>query len=403
MIALTACTQQPNKAPNVTLGAVITSGNSTKILNQSQMDSVKSITLNTTTNKTASTDTIGKNAAFTLTGTEGDLLTLKPKAVDPDGDKVAYTYSSPFSSNGLWQTKDGDAGKYLVTVTASDGELTTSNDVLVIINPSNKPPVIDCPASISLKEGESINLKCNFFDKENDPLVIEYSGWMTSATYTTNYDSAGDHKVFVKASDGNTNVSKTIDIHVENVDRAPIFNVHLKDLTVVESDIVTLNPNVTDPDGDTLKLTYSDPITSKGVWKTAIGDGGTYPISVVASDGTLTTKESFTLTVKLLNTAPVMKFIPNISVEEGEQVIIKPEVVDREKDPITITYSGWMKSSSYTTTYDDAYPKGCDKTGCAATYKVTVTASDGVFNATQDVYVLVLDKNRPPQFVWPGQ
>lgn len=390
---LTACEEKTNTAPNVTLdGEMIKTGNSTVTIAAADLNKT------TTVEKT---DEAYKNVAYTLTGTEGDLITLKANAVDPDGDTVTYTYSSPFNKNGLWQTKDGDAGKYLITVTASDSKATTSADILVIVKASNKAPVIDCVSSLKVKEGDIINLNCNFFDKEDDKLDVKYSGWMTSKTFTTNYDSQGDHEVFLEVSDGIHTTKKTITVTVENVDRAPVFVVHLKDMTITESDVVTLAPEVTDPDkGDAITLTYSDPFSSKGIWKTALGDAGTYPISIVASDGTLSTKETFTLTVKMLNTAPVMKLIPDISVEEGDTVKIIADVTDREKDAITVTYSGWMKSASYTTTYDDANPKGCDEAGCSAKYKVTVKASDGVFEATQDVYVTVKDKNRPPVFVW---
>jgi len=384
---LTACQTKVNTAPNITLeGAMITSSNT--ILNQTPIN-------------TSSNETEYSGATYTITGTEGDLIKLELKAKDPDGDKLTYQYSEPFNDNGLWQTKDGDAGKYLVKVSVSDGKAESSADVLVIVKPSNKAPIIDCMDDLRVKEGETIELKCNFFDKENDPLVIEYSGWMTSTTYTTGYESAGKHKVFVKVSDGFHNVTKTINIVVDNVDRAPIFEEKIKDLTVVETDVITLKPKVFDPDGDSVKLIYSEPFNNNGVWKTKIGDAGTYPVSIVASSGELTTKETFTITVKMLNTAPVMKTIQNITVEEGETITLKPDVVDREEDMISITYSGWMKSSTYTTTYEDAYPKGCDTPGCSASYKVTVTASDGQYNVSQDIYVIVKDKNRPPQFVWP--
>ncbi|HIH32221.1 TPA: hypothetical protein HA235_05925 [Candidatus Woesearchaeota archaeon] len=384
----TACKPAVNTAPNITIdGAIITPSNAT-------------VTNVTTTKPTTAEPDYG-NASIKITGTEGDLMKINLKADDPDNDKLEYDYTKPFNDNGLWQTEDGDAGKYLVTVTVSDGKAKTSADVLVIINPSNKAPVIDCNDNVKIKEGDTVELKCNFFDKENDPLMIEYSGWMTSPTYTTNFDSSGDHKVFVRVSDGTHNVTKTIDIEVDNVNRAPLFLSKLKDLTVVESDIVTLQPNVSDPDKNELSLTFSEPFNTKGVWKTKIGDAGTYPITVVASDGDLTTKETFTLTVKMLNTAPVMKTIANVTVDEGDVVVFKPDVVDREKDTITVTYTGWMKKDTYTTTYDDAFPDGCDKAGCSATYKVTVTATDGQYPVSQDVYVTVNDKNRPPVFVTP--
>lgn len=395
---LVGCEKQPTTPPNITLeGAVINSANETVVLNVSE---IKSEDNDKETNISTADDF--KDVAYTLTAVEGDLVTLKLKAVDPDGLGIKYYYEKPFNDEGLWQTKDGDAGKYLVRVAAADSFSTTTADVLVIINPRNKEPVINCPDEIKVKEGETVNLECTFFDKENDPITTEYSGWLTSPTYTTNFDSAGEHKVLVRASDGNNNATKTVIILVENVPRAPVFNTHLKDMTVTESDIITLKPDVMVPDvGEQIKITYSEPFDKNGVWKTKIGDAGTYPVTVVATSQGLSTKESFTLTVKMLNTAPVMKTIPNIIVNEGDTVKINPDVTDRENDAITITYSGWMKESTKTTTYDDAYPKGCDKPGCSVDYKVIVTASDGVYNASQEVYVTVNDKNRPPVFVWP--
>ena len=400
VVVLTGCQQNPGTPLNVTLeGAIISSANGTTMLNATQ---VKTNTSIVSSNMTSTESNEYNNVSYTITATEGDLVTLRLKAVDPNGLSLTYTYGAPFNENGLWQTKDGDAGKYLIKVVASDGYANASADVLVVIKPSNKPPIIDCPDTITVKEGETVNLNCNFFDPENDALTIEYSGWMSSPTYTTNFDSAGLHKVFVKVSDGFHNVTKTVNVNVENVDRAPIFNQHLKDMTITETDVVTLAPNVTDPDaGDNVWLTYSIPFSNKGVWKTQIGDAGVYPVSVVASDGTLNTKETFTLTVKMLNTPPVIKYMPNITVSEGDTVKIVPEVKDRDNDPITVTYSGWMTSSTYTTTFNDAYPTGCSKPGCSATYKLTVTASDGVYNTSQDVYVTVVDNIRPPSFVWP--
>ena len=402
VLVVSGCEKKTIPPLNVTLeGAVINTDNKTVTSNVSAITSETTAAANQSTASTSGSEDQFKDVAFTITATEQDLVTLKLKAVDPDGLPLKYYYGKPFNDQGLWQTKDGDAGKYLVRVVAGDQFSNTSADVLVIINPRNKAPIIDCPDQVTVKEGETVNLDCTFFDKENDPITTEYSGWMTSPTYTTNFDSAGEHQVQVRASDKFNNATKTVIVNVENVPRAPVFNEHLKDLTVTESDIVTLKPKVSEPDiGEKISLKYSEPFDRDGVWKTKLGDAGTYPITVVATSQGLSTKESFTLTVKMLNTAPVMKFMPNITVEEGDTVKLSPEVVDRENDPVTITYSGWMKDSTYTTTFDDAYPTGCNTPGCSATYKVTITASDGVYSVSQDVYVTVKDKNRPPVFVW---
>src|SRR3989338_3178201 len=56
---------------------------------------------------------------------ETELVSLVPTANDPDADLLAYTFTSPLNENGEWQTTYGNAGEYTVTITASDGELTT--------------------------------------------------------------------------------------------------------------------------------------------------------------------------------------------------------------------------------------------------------------------------------------
>jgi hypothetical protein len=409
MLAITGCAPKQTAVPNITLETAVIGEDNNTI--QSNITELKSSDNNSPTMTAANPEvsevpktTETQNVSYTLTATEGDLVTLKLKAVDPDGLPLKYNYGTPFNDQGLWQTEDGDAGKYLVRVSAEDEFSTTSADVLVIINSRNKAPIIDCPDEVTVKEGETVNLDCSFFDKENDPITTEYTGWMTSTSYTTNFESSGDHKVQVRAADLNNSALKTIVIHVENVPRAPIFDEHLKDITITEGDIVTLKPKVSEPDvGEKITLTYSEPFDTDGVWKTKLDDAGVYPVSVVATSQGLSTKESFTLTVKMLTTPPVMALIPNITVSEGETVKFAPEAKDRQNNPIIITYSGWMTEAEKTTTFDDAYPNGCNKAGCSITYKVVVSASNGVYNVSQDVYVTVVDKNRAPVFVWPTQ
>jgi hypothetical protein len=91
------------------------------------------------------------------------------------------------------------------------------------------------------------------------------------------------------------------------------------------------------------------------------------------------------------NTAPVIKTINDITAYEGDTIKLPIEVTDREDDKVKVTVSGWMNSEQYTTTYDDA-----------GEYTVTVTATDGTYEAKQTFKVTVLDKNRPPMFKIPA-
>jgi len=322
---------------------------------------------------------------------EGELVDLQPKAVDPDNDNIAYSFTGPFNEAGLWQTSDGDAGKYLITITATDGDLIVKEYVLIIVNERNKAPVIECPEIINVLETETIDLGCNFYDLEGNNFDIEYTGWMTSDTYTTTYDDAGEYTVVVKAEDDlNNSVTKKIKINVKNENRKPVLG-NMKDIYATEYDVIVLNVTATDTDGDDLELVYAPPFDEDGVWSTVDGDAGSYASYVKVSDGTDTVTEKFNVHIDHINTRPSLALIPEIVVDESETIKINVDATDAENDDLTITFSGWMTSDTYTTTYDDA-----------GEHYVKVIVSDGVLEATQNVKIIVNNVNRSPVFVVPA-
>jgi len=326
-----------------------------------------------------------------IQATEGDLIQLKPEAVDPDGDKISYYFSKPLDDKGKWQTKEGDAGKYPITVIASDGKSNTSQDIIIIINKANKAPVIECPKEVIVKEGELIKLDCNIYDPEGESVIVEYSGFMKGATYQTTYDDAGEYTVQIKAGDKEKEIESSVKIKIIDANRPPVISGVPDEVTGVETDVITLNPQVSDPDGDKVTLTFSEPFDNKGVWKTKIGDAGTYKVSIVASDGKSTNKKEINVVITQKNTPPVLKTINDIVVSEGDTITLPIDATDREGDKLEVTVKGWMNSPTYTTTYDDA-----------GEYSVTVVVSDGRFTTDQTFKVTVLDKNRPPVFRIPG-
>ncbi|MFH0870193.1 MAG: Ig-like domain-containing protein [archaeon] len=332
------------------------------------------------------------SSSITIEAVEGDLVQLKPVAVDPDNDVITYRFTKPFNDNGKWQTKEGDAGKYLVSVTASDGKANTTQDVLVIIHKANKAPVIECPPELTAKEGDLIEIKCNIYDPEGESVVVEYSGFMKSSTYLTNFNDAGEYTVVVKAKDSNGKAAeKTIKVKIADVNRAPEIKNIPETINAMEGEVITLTPEAVDPDGNKVTVTFSEPFDSKGTWKTKVGDAGTIKASVIASDGKATIKKDFNVAISMKNTAPVIKNINDITVYEGDTIKLPIEVTDREGDKVKVTVSGWMNSAEYTTTYDDA-----------GEYTVTVAAADGAYEAKQTFKVTVLDKNRPPVFKIPA-
>ena len=55
---------------------------------------------------------------------------------------------------------------------------------------------------ITVNEGDVVTLSPTATDADGDTLTFSYSGWMSTASYTTNYTDAGTHIVSVTVSDG---------------------------------------------------------------------------------------------------------------------------------------------------------------------------------------------------------
>ncbi|MEM3374356.1 MAG: hypothetical protein QXE31_03990 [Candidatus Woesearchaeota archaeon] len=156
--------------------------------------------------------------------TEGDLLQVKATAKDPDNDKVELSFGKPLSESGKWQTQKGDAGKYLIKVSANDGQNVVKKDVEVEVLKKNEPPIIKSievvPQFVELKQpGDEVKvtIKVNAEDPDKDELTITYSGDMESEEKVFKYgEKGGIKKVKVSVSDGKESVSEEVSFEMNN-------------------------------------------------------------------------------------------------------------------------------------------------------------------------------------------
>ena len=227
---------------------------------------------------------------------EGETVTLNPTATDQDGDTLTYTYTG-WMTSGSYTTNYNDAGTHTVTVTVSDGSLTDSQVVTITVTNSNQAPVLDQISDIFTTEGDTVTLIPTANDPDGDTLTFSYSGWMTSNSYTTNYNDSGTHNVTVTVSDGTLTDSLVVTVIVLNGNNnsAPVLD-PITDITVTEGATVTLNPTATDPDGDALTYTYSGWMSSAS-YTTNYDDAGIYTVTVTVSDGSLTDSQDVMITV----------------------------------------------------------------------------------------------------------
>ena len=105
---------------------------------------------------------------------EGDYIKIVPEVIDPDNDKIKFTYSAPLDEKGEWQTTFDDAGQYQIEITATDGTEKTIQKLLLIIENRNQAPFA-AQKRITVKETETVDLKKTIIDPDNDPLFYIFN------------------------------------------------------------------------------------------------------------------------------------------------------------------------------------------------------------------------------------
>lgn len=249
--------------------------------------------------ETSSAESVPTEGASKIVVTEGQLVEIKPKGYDPDGDKITYAFSPPLDANGKWQTKEGDKGTYNAQVTASDGKSKTTSALQIVVKEKNRAPVLEPMLDMNVKVGSTVKLEPKASDPNGDKLTFSFSGWMKSAEKETTEEDVGKHDVTVTVSDGELTDSDNVVITVIPKNHAPVMEL-IKDIVINEGDTIKLDPVVEDPDGDEVTLAYSGWMTSNE-YTTTYDDAGEYSVKITASDGKLETTQSVNIKIKDTN------------------------------------------------------------------------------------------------------
>jgi len=136
---------------------------------------------------------------------EGDLLTISPTATDDNNDTITYYFSSPINASGLWKTNDSTEGLYEILVSATDGNLTDSQYVIVTVlrddttelnefDDSSKAFAFNTSKDLTLANNSRIwiasmelspNVQQSQTSYQENPKVIEANEYNISINYAT--------------------------------------------------------------------------------------------------------------------------------------------------------------------------------------------------------------------------
>jgi len=346
---------------------------------------------------------------------ENTTLTFTISATDADGDTITYSAQNlptgaTFSGQTFaWTPGYTQAGAHNVTFVASDGTDTDSETITITVGNVNRAPALATIDNKSVSEGSLLSFSLSATDADGDTVTYTASSLPSGSafagstfTWTPGYTQAGSFQVTFTASDSQAQDSETVNITVNNVNRAPVLDA-IADKSVNETTLLIFTVNATDPDGDTIR--YSATGVPGGAtlsgqtfnWTPAHSEAdNSYQVTFTASDGALDDSQTVTITVSDTSSPTVTRCSPAAdSIQVPVNNLITLHVTDDGKGvnagTVTITLDGSTIYSGDTSNYVSA-TGNCRRTGTKADYAYAYQSNENFdFDQTKTVTVNATD------------
>ena len=301
----------------------------------------------------------------------------------------------------------------LVTVTVTDGLLTTTNSLTVMVREVNLPPTWAGATNAMITElvGYTQNLAPADMDIPLQPLTVTLLSGPPGLVVTngvlawtpTEAQGPSTNLVQVTVSDGLVTVPASFVITVLEMNTLPTFagvtNVMISELVGYTQ---SLAPADTDSPVQPLTVTLvSGPpglVVTNGVlaWTPTEAQGpSTNLVQVTVSDGVVTVPASFVITVLEVNTLPIFAGATNAAINELVAYVhnLAPHDADIPVQPLTVTLVSGPTGLVVTNGILAWAPT--EEQG-PSTNTVQVTVSDGVVTVPAGFVITVLEVNEPP-------
>ncbi len=341
-------------------------------------------------------------------------------ASDIDLDTLTYSVNDTdfnIDANGVlsWTTVADWFGTIPLTITVSDGEVDTTAQMSVIVNPVNDIPYLVSPIqNITWPEDTvdtSLNISQHFADVDLDILgytsttpanvavSIDNSTGIVTLTPAGNY--TGINYIIFTASDGiNSTVSNNVTLNITPVNDAPNLISAIPDMTWPE-DTSNASLNVsqyfTDIDGDTLTFTSTSSAnftisinSTSGIVNItpALNFFGTESITLTAQDPSNLTADSnpISLNITPVNDVPIITSTPTTSTLEDALYNYDVDATDVDQD--TLTYSLIVNPAGMTINSSTGLIAWTPTNADVGNNGVTVQVDDGNGGITTQGYTL---------------
>jgi len=250
-----------------------------------------------------------------------------------------------------YKANDGQADSAVVTVT-------------ITVNPVNDAPTLSLSqttATIDELTQLSLTALANDIDTPAASLRFSLSEAPAGATIDpisgafrwtpSEAQGPGNFTFRVQVSDGSATASQTVNVTVREVNVAPLISNVPAAATIDELAAYSFTASGLDADIPNQALTFSlsgapagatiDPVSGVFSWTPteAQGNGSTYRFTVRVSDGALSAEAPVGLTVREVNSAPVLAEIAAQTVDELKTLSLTARATDADDPVNTLTYS----------------------------------------------------------------
>ncbi len=384
---------------------------------------------------------------------EGSALTFTATATDSDFPADTLTYSLENGTAGnvptgatidsttgafSWTPTEAQGpGTYSFDIVVSDGTTTDRETITVTVAEVNTAPVLGSIGNKNVNEGSALTFTASATDSDLPANTLSYSlenGTSGNVPTGANIDSTtgafswtpteaqgpGTYSFDIVVSDGTTTDRETITVTVAEMNTAPALG-SIGNKNINEGSALSFTASATDSDLPANTLSYSlengtsgnvptgatiNATTGAFSWTPTEAQGpGTYSFDIVVSDGTTTDRETITVTVAEMNTAPALGSIGNKNINEGSALSFTASATDSDLPANTLSYSlengtsGSVPTGATIDATTGAFSWTPTEGQGPGTYSFDIVVSDGTTTDRETITVTVA--NTPAQDTTP--
>jgi arylsulfatase A-like enzyme len=378
------------------------------------------------------------------TVTEGGPFQLALAAFDTDGpppivfSEVNDLPGNPsiLTDNGdgtatlAWTGTQGNLGQFTISVTVADADGAQAAETFTLDVVANQPPLITPIDDVTITDNSTLTVDFSATDPDGPaPITFSESGTLPGSPLLTNLGDGtgrlewtpgegdlGMYVVTLRASDADNNES-SVQFGVEVVANQPPVVTAIGDQHVAEGETLHLTVTASDADGPTpLVLSidedlpgspeFTDHQDGNGSLAYAPGAGaaGTYTVTIEATDAAGASGSStFSVTV-LANLPPVIGHAGTLQAREGEALVQDLGITDTDGPaPLMISATTDLPGNPDVLSGDVFTWTPATGDSLGSPYSMTVTAVDGLGNATVRSFDVYVAENFSPTLSFEGE